>query len=781
MRIGEIRLLKVLLLTLIATLFFAWVASCASQATQAPAPAAQVTEAVVVEKEVENTVMVQPSGAEPTRPLWPTEAPAKKPTQLPIATPAPESPAMTPTEMAAEPTKIPPSSQPTPAGGFLPAATSMTTLPKPTPSPAVAPSIPAVEERFVELEWPSRMRLGDSDVARLSIIPSEEGYIVTTEFEEHQTITDTLRITRPAGYDLFAAARLDGVGFKIAPAYEEELFIQEGEPVSWRWTLTPSNPGQQRLSVMLKLRWKLADDPTGIVRETVAYSKGLDVQVISFLGLTQSQAMSTGWFGVLVGGALILVMFVTRPRRIETRHLSTPTSRAPNTSMVIELHPGVTILPFERALLQSLFQRYDRLILEKEFQSGYSSARAFLALPIHSDGRADAHTIAKIGERDSIQREFANYETFVNDTLPPMTARIQHAPVVVPRRARTVNAGAVPEIEHAAIQYTFIGEPGSAPVSLRNALLANPEPELIEKLYKCFGSNWWMQHRPYTFCLAYEYDRMLPTHLVIEPLDGHGKPLDGKTSPASLQLQVGEKVTLKNFTIAEQRADGKSLSLISQAIPGQPPLRIRWQSRLQPNGACGRVVATRQSILNGFVESFDLLGIPAPLAKIPALLAETVSGTQSIVHGDLNLENVLIGPGGFVWLIDFAQTREGHTLFDFAHLEAELIAHIMAHQFKNPADYLAWLPEMLRRISPGERMGIRSPKLTLDDSNLLRYQQLFDKLHELVRTCLLNPTQTREYRLALSIACLGALKFANLDLHSKHLLYLTGATLIKSL
>jgi hypothetical protein len=181
------------------------------------------------------------------------------------------------------------------------------------------------------------------------------------------------------------------------------------------------------------------------------------------------------------------------------------------------------------------------------------------------------------------------------------------------------------------------------------------------------------------------------------------------------------------------------------------------------------------------VTSCDLLGLPDPFEKMPALLTETVSGTQSIIHGDLNLENVLIGPGGFVWLIDFARTREGHTLFDFAHLEAELIAHILAPQFKNPNDYLAWLPQMLRKINPNERSEVKTPKLNLDDSHLLPYQQLFDTLHGIVQTCLFNPTQTREYRLALGIACLGTLKFANLELHSKHLLYLTGAALIQTL
>ena len=65
-----------------------------------------------------------------------------------------------------------------------------------------------------------------------------------------------------------------------------------------------------------------------------------------------------------------------------------------------------------------------------------------------------------------------------------------------------------------------------------------------------------------------------------------------------------------------------------------------------------------------------------------------VSGTQSTIHGDLNLENALVVPGDFIWLIDFAMTRDGHTLFDFAHLEAEIIAQVIAPQLGSPQDYL---------------------------------------------------------------------------------------------
>ena len=79
----------------------------------------------------------------------------------------------------------------------------------------------------------------------------------------------------------------------------------------------------------------------------------------------------------------------------------------------------------ENSLFKALFSRYSRLVIENEFLSGYSGARTFLVLPVKTDGHADAQTIVKIGWRADIQREAENYETFVKDSLPPMTARIQ--------------------------------------------------------------------------------------------------------------------------------------------------------------------------------------------------------------------------------------------------------------------------------------------------------------------------------------------------------------------
>jgi hypothetical protein len=306
----------------------------------------------------------------------------------------------------------------------------------------------------------------------------------------------------------------------------------------------------------------------------------------------------------------------------------------------------------------------------------------------------------------------------------------------------------------AALRYTFIGEPGRAPVSLRQALLADPAPELLRQLFTTFGPYWWQQRRPYTFCLGHEYDALLPAHYVLAPAQGSGKVLDGGADPDEARLSVGDLVTLRHFPQAELRADGQSLSLSGAAKPGRPCLRVRWLG-LNRTEMTARVVGNRESLLAERVEGMQRCGLPEPLPRLAELLAETVHGTQSIVHGDLNLENILVGPARLVWLIDFAQTREGHTLLDFAHLEAEIIGRVLPATFTSPSAYLAALS------------GGKIP--------------LLSEVEAMAAQCLFDPAQAREYRLALAVSCLGALKHANLDPGGRQLLYLTAAWLVNQL
>jgi hypothetical protein len=650
------------------------------------------------------------------------------------------------------------------------------TLPLASPTPAatllVPTPTPIIEPRVVEVEWPKTLHLGDSDVVRMAIIPTKGGYSITTEFPDHETITQDIPVIRPVGYDLYGVGRLNGVGFTIAPSGEQVRSLPLDESVIWHWSLTPQQPGKQRITVTLLLRWVPVAGSEGTVREAVAYSKGLEIRVRSFFGLTRRQAMTTGLAGAVFGGGVSLYALITRPigtgRKRKTPS-STLSTLEPNLKLVIECPSDLQLSDHEESLLKSLFSRYARLVIQSEFLSGYSGARTLLTLPIRTDGRSDAYTIAKIGDRTPIQREYQNYEAFVKHTLPPVTARIQNPPVSVRGNPK------------AALQYTFIGEAGSLPTSLRQALLKSPNPDLLTRLFETFGPNWWMQRTPHTFRLTEEYDMVLPPHYVLEPEAGKGDRIDGLMSPGKTRLSVGDCITLQNFQTTERRQDGMSHNIRWESLPGQPSLRVRWLGEELPKQPTGRVVATRDDLLRSFVAGLDLFGLPDPLDTLPQVLEESIIGTHSIIHGDLNLENVLVGPGNFVWLIDFATTREGHPMADFAHLEAEIISHVIAPQVST-REYLAILNSQTQSDTiQGHEDGVLSEnnpdreKLVMKTRSLLA---LTEAVRDFAMKCLANPSRPHEYHLALCVSCLGALKYRNLDTHQKHLLYLTAASLL---
>jgi hypothetical protein len=612
---------------------------------------------------------------------------------------------------------------------------------KPTQALAAPEALPElVEERTIEMEWPETLRLGESDVIRLSLQPYANGYIVEAEFPDHQTQQRELVFERPGGYDLHAVAWLEGVAFEISPQGEQVRQLRSGDAASWYWSLTANQAGRHRLALTLALRW--IDSSTGaLTRETQVFARGLNIQVTSFLGITFERARQIG-FGLLGFVAFVIGWGVMRRIRQER---SSVHSVQPNKLVTLEVDPRLQLSDDHARLLKALFASYARLMVNREFLSGYSGARTFLIQPVRSDGRSDAYTIAKIGLQRMIEREYANYENFVKDTLPPVTARIQHAPV-------TVKGSSL-----AAIRYTFLGDAGQVPASLRQVLLADPTGGHLRRLYDTFGPNWWRQNRPYAFRLEQEYDHLLPAHLILKPAFGKGMRwritdyLDERMRPDEIpSLDIGARIPLRKFTQAELRADGKSLTLRGQVQPGHPPLRITWLSSERPSvGTLAEVVATRQAVLLEATKDFDSGDLPDPLLYLPEALQTPLNSTQSIIHGDLNLENILVGPGGLLWLIDFASTHEGHTLADFAHLEAELIAHVLIRQVKGPQEFV-------RRLENNEF-------------------PLINSLHEIAAECMLNPVDSKEYGLAVFLSCLGGLKYLNLDRSAKHLLYLSAA------
>ncbi len=462
----------------------------------------------------------------------------------------------------------------------------------------------------------------------------------------------------------------------------------------------------------------------------------------------------------------------------------------------VNIQGGEQIGPEERTVLQHMFRKYDSIAIEHVFQEGFSGSTVMLVRPQNADGRSDALVVVKIAERQAILWEKKRYDSFVKDTLPPTTARIESDPAL-PDKAPL-----------GGLKYTFVRLRGEdSPVNLYE-FASSHDPEEVahfirEALYYGFRDAWWGQAQPYRFVMWHEYDFLLPPTLIVQAL-----PEDATPNPGRLlrpledwmrngSVRTGELVELENFTAQKVK---RGLGVI-QMTAGAAPEAVNRASRVDVQGLdlsaktyfrgepvrriAGRVMQTRDDLLQQQVQAlepnFNVLAeylpyssggterLPNPLRHYNRLLEQRVSGTLSTIHGDLHTGNILIGSGGDAWLIDFEWTRDGHTLFDWAVLETSLlIDHVMPSVGQSWDD--VW--QAVRLLDVLNRKGHLGD---MGHSPLVEAFRPVTEVRTIVAELLAERDRWAEYQMALSMCSLRVIGWTNRPLTAQRLAYLASA------
>ncbi len=463
----------------------------------------------------------------------------------------------------------------------------------------------------------------------------------------------------------------------------------------------------------------------------------------------------------------------------------------------VQIDGGGQLGAEERTVLQQMFRKYDSVRIEHVFQEGFSGSTVMLVRPHNADGRSDALVVVKIAERQAILWEKKRYDSFVKDTLPPTTARIESDPALPDKSTM------------GGLKYTFVRLRGEgSPVTLYE-YASTHDPEDVARfirdaLYSGFRDAWWGQAQPYRFIVWHEYDFLLPPTLIVQVL-----PPDAETQhPARVlrpledwmrngSVHTGELVELENFTAQKVK---RSVGVI-QMTAGAAPEAVNRASRVDVQGldlsvktyfrgelvrkVSGRVMQTRDDILQQQVQAlepnFNVLAeylpyssggverLPNPLRRYNRLLEQRVIGTLSTIHGDLHTGNILIGSGGDAWLIDFEWTRDGHTLFDWAVLEISLlIDHVM------PSIGKGW-DEVWQAV---RLLDVLNRKGHLGDMGLSPLVQAFRPIGEvrtIVAELLAERDKWAEYQVALAFCALRVIGWTNRPLTARRLAYLASA------
>lgn len=370
----------------------------------------------------------------------------------------------------------------------------------------------------------------------------------------------------------------------------------------------------------------------------------------------------------------------------------------------IETGSDVNLAPAERRLIAEAFRDHDRVYVESELPHPAGDARFLVVLPVRS-GRVLARALVKLASPERLSREWLAYQRHVAEILPMVTGHIQGAPLLSSDR------------KLALLRYTFAGDVGDEQVrSLGAYYRTHPGPavtSLLEQhLYQAVAPNWWLMRETYRFTLRQEYGRLLPVHVVLEQTAAAAEqPLVLKAGEVSAEalgrLEPGQIVQGRGFRVRAVLGRGQGVVLWALPPAGDPAETLRLQltgaaaaPAYQPGDLVsdftGVVVATRDRLLAqaarsaypaaGLAGETVMLGrllLPNPLRHYGRWLGRELMGMRSIIHGHLTLEDILVEPeSGLVWLINFAETRLGHNLYDFIRLETEVVTRLMPPRWR---------------------------------------------------------------------------------------------------
>jgi hypothetical protein len=192
--------------------------------------------------------------------------------------------------------------------------------------PIVAVPIPAIPEtRRLTIEYPPRIRAGDSDVVRLTLEVDEAGNITPTAVVDGNVINaETIEI--PNLYEthyVIAEARFDVAGLQVSPTGLLSQTLSPGQTARFFWSIRPDEVGTYRGTAWLHLRF--VDKVSGEESQTAVSAQIVEIESVNLFGIPANLVRVAGGAGSLIGSILGFpfledaVRFVFRRRRRETQ------------------------------------------------------------------------------------------------------------------------------------------------------------------------------------------------------------------------------------------------------------------------------------------------------------------------------------------------------------------------------------------------------------------------------------------------------------------------------
>jgi hypothetical protein len=171
-----------------------------------------------------------------------------------------------------------------------------------SPVATLLPAIP--ERRLLTLEFPPKIRAGDSDIVRLTLEIDKSGNITPTAVIQGNVVTGN-RIEIPNLYEthyVIAEARFDMAGVQISPADLSSQTLSPGQSVMFFWSVRPTEMGVYRGTVWLFLRF--VDKVSAAESQKAVSAQTVEIEAVNFLGVSANMARSVGALGSVVGAVV---------------------------------------------------------------------------------------------------------------------------------------------------------------------------------------------------------------------------------------------------------------------------------------------------------------------------------------------------------------------------------------------------------------------------------------------------------------------------------------------
>lgn len=466
----------------------------------------------------------------------------------------------------------------------------------------------------------------------------------------------------------------------------------------------------------------------------------------------------------------------------------------------IEKSQNFELPPQTEEVLQKMFAGYQRVVIKEDFSAlGYSGSWVIWVDPIKNT--PELPVVVKLASRSLIEKEWRAYEEYVRNKWPGI-AQLRGQPVFLQNNAL------------AGLCYLLEGGGVFAVKSLREYCLEAEVDDikfvLQERLFQIMRKRIVYPAIPkFDFSLRASYDNVLPVNLLVKPLPPElgGQPSQTPTliTPDKLPsepLSPDVPVRLEGFIVTKVDLRYKTVTLNLPPNKGNGGNGYRWRLRVASQATYqvnqlmppvgGVVIKSRQSrfehelarIWPAFKPADEKICLPNgtvlpnPLNAIPTILNQLRDLKFNCIHGDLNLENVLVDPKvRDVRLIDFAEARYDHVLHDFLRLETEVVTKLIPIALGEAKLPLEHICSFYQQLHCATFHFADSGASQLFPEPLLKPFAILTEIRKAARDGFFSRDDFNEYYQGLTLYLVGTLRFKNLDSSAKKVAFWGAATI----